>query len=166
MLAVVTHGVDIPPKVAPVGNVLVEARLAISASAARCPDSAAIGTWVSMLAGEKMAFKVSDAILNGLGTGQPLGLLKAPCLVTVTKETSQAASTVLAENVLKMFSRMPARNRAKAVWIINQDVEPLLPLMVVAVKNVAGTENVGGGPIYLTPGGLSGSQYEIGRAHV
>ena len=122
-------------------------------------DSAAIGTWVSMLAGEKMAFKVSDAILNGLGTGQPLGLLKAPCLVTVTKETSQAASTVLAENVLKMFSRMPARNRAKAVWIINQDVEPLLPLMVVAVKNVAGTENVGGGPIYLTPGGLSGSQY-------
>jgi HK97 family phage major capsid protein len=122
-------------------------------------DSAAIGTWVSMLAGEKMAFKVSDAILNGTGVGQPLGILNAPCLVTVTKEGSQAASTVLAENVLKMYSRMPTRNRANAVWIINQDIEPLLPLMVVAVKNVAGTENVGGGPLYIPPGGLSGSQY-------
>ena len=43
-MTVVTHGVDIPPKVAPVWNVLVEARLAITASAARCPDKAAIGT--------------------------------------------------------------------------------------------------------------------------
>jgi len=58
-----------------------------------------------------------------------------------------------------MFSRMPARNRANAIWVINQDVEPLLPQMSVAVKNVAGTENVGGFPVYVPPGGLTGAQY-------
>ena len=124
-------------------------------------DSAALGAWVNQVAGEKMSFKVTDAILNGLGTGQPLGILKAACLVTVSKETSQAANTVLAENVLKMYSRMPVASRARAVWLVHSDVEALLPGMVVPVKNVAGTENVGGGggPIYMPPGGLSGSQY-------
>lgn len=124
-------------------------------------DAAALGSWVNQVAGEKMSFKVTDAILNGLGSGQPLGILKAPCLVTVTKETSQAANTVLAENVLKMYSRMPVASRARAVWLVHSDVETLLPGMVIPVKNVAGTENVGGGggPIYMPPGGMSGAQY-------
>lgn len=124
-------------------------------------DAAALGAWIQLEAGEKMAFKVTDAILNGTGAGQPLGVLKSGCLVTVAKETNQAASTVLAENVLKMYSRMPARNRANAVWVINQDVEALLPQMAVAVKNVAGTENVGGFPVYIPPGGLTGAQYGV-----
>lgn len=124
-------------------------------------DAAALGAWVNQLAGEKMSFKVTDAIVNGTGSGQPLGIMAAPCLVTVAKETSQAANTVLAENVLKMYSRMPVASRARAVWLVHTDVEPKLPGMVVPVKNVAGTENVGGGggPIYMPPGGLSGSQY-------
>lgn len=122
-------------------------------------DSSALGSWVQMEAGDKMSYKVTDAILNGNGVGKPLGALSAPCLVTVAKETSQAASTVLAANVLKMYSRMPARNRANAVWVVNQDVEPLLPQMSVAIKNVAGTENVGGFPVYIPPGGLTGAQY-------
>jgi hypothetical protein len=72
---------------------------------------------------------------------------------------SQPANSIYAENVLKMFSRMPAKNRARAVWVINQDVEPLLPQMSVKIKNVAGTENVGGLPVYVPPGGLTGAQY-------
>jgi HK97 family phage major capsid protein len=122
-------------------------------------DANALGAWVQMMAGERMAFKVSDAILNGNGVGMPLGILNAPALVTVAKETSQPASTVYAENVLKMYSRMPAKNRMRAVWVINQDVEPLLPQMSIKVKNVAGSENVGGMPVYMPPGGLTGQQY-------
>ncbi len=122
-------------------------------------DAPALGSWIQGEAGVKMDFKVSDAIMNGTGVGQPLGFLASPALVTVSKEGSQTASTVVAANVLKMYSRMPAANRANAVWIINQDVEPLLPQMSVAVKNVAGTENVGGFPVYVPPGGLSGAQY-------
>lgn len=122
-------------------------------------DAAGLGAWMQMEAGEKMGFKVTDGILNGNGVGMPLGIMNAPCLVTVAKQGSQAADTLLAENVLKMFSRMPARNRANAVWIMNQDLEPLLPGLFVAIKNVAGTENVGGMPVYVPPGGLTGSQY-------
>lgn len=122
-------------------------------------DANALGAWVQMMAGERMAFKVSDAVMNGNGVGMPLGILNAACLVTVAKETSQPASTVYAENVLKMYSRMPAKNRQRAVWVINQDVEPLLPQMSVKIKNVAGSENVGGIAVYMPPGGLTGSQY-------
>ena len=122
-------------------------------------DAGALGSWIQMEAGEKMAFKVSDAILNGTGVGQPLGIMRAPCLVTQAKEGSQAADTLLAANVLKMFSRMPSRNRTNAVWIVNQDIEPLLPQLSVPVKNVAGTENVGGFPVYMPPGGLTGAQF-------
>jgi HK97 family phage major capsid protein len=125
-------------------------------------DSAALGAWIQMEAGEKMAFKVTDAILNGNGAGMPLGLLSAPCLVTVPKETSQPTSTLYAENILKMFSRMPLRMRKRAAWVMNQDVEPLLPQMNIKVKNVAGSENVGGialPPIIYTPPGANGNDY-------
>lgn len=118
-------------------------------------DSPAAGAWVEMEAGEKMAFKVSDAILNGLGAGSPLGVMNAPCLVTVSKESSQAADSLLAQNILKMKSRMPARNYSRAVWVMHSDVELLLPGLFIPIKNVAGTENVGGVPIYL-PSGANG----------
>ena len=103
-------------------------------------DSPAAGAWVEMEAGEKMAFKVSDAILNGLGAGSPLGVMNAPCLVTVSKESSQAADSLLAQNILKMKSRMPARNYSRAVWVMHSDVELLLPGLFIPIKNVAGTE--------------------------
>ncbi len=119
-------------------------------------DSAAIGAWVNMEAGAKMAFKISDAVLNGTGVGQPLGIVAAPGTVSVAKETSQVAATIVAENVLKMWSRMPAANRARAVWIAHSDCDVQLMQLNVKVKNVAGTENVGGMPVYMPPNGLVG----------
>ncbi len=114
-------------------------------------DSAALGAWVQMLAGEKMAFKVTDAILNGTGVGSPLGILAAPGTVSVAKETSQVAATIVAENVLKMWTRMPRANRSRAVWLVHSDTEVQLAQLNVKVKNVAGSENVGGIPVSFTP---------------
>lgn len=119
-------------------------------------DAPALGSWINMEAGEKMAFKVNDAIINGTGVGVPLGILNAPCTVSVAKEGSQANDTVMAENVIKMWSRMPAENRGRAVWLIHSDVEVQLMQMSVKVKNVAGTENVGGVPVWMPPTGLVG----------
>lgn len=120
-------------------------------------DAGALGAWVNMEASEKMTFKINDAIINGTGVGQPLGIINAPCTVSVAKEGSQANDTVMAENVIKMWSRMPAANRARAVWLIHSDVEVQLMQMSVKVKNVAGTENVGGVPVWMPPTGLVGS---------
>jgi HK97 family phage major capsid protein len=44
-------------------------------------DAPAMGNYVARKAAEKIAFKVTDAIINGTGAGQPLGIMNAPCKV-------------------------------------------------------------------------------------
>lgn len=103
---------------------------------------------------DEFSFKIDDSILNGDGAiNVPLGILHSPALVTVPAESGQAAGSVVSANILKMWNAMPTKNRKNAVWLINQDVEPLLIQMYIAV----GTS--GGVPVYLPPTGLSGAQY-------
>src|SRR5574338_109233 len=108
---------------------------------------------------EELTFTSEDEIFNGGGSGQMLGFMNSGALVTVTKEGSQASTTFLAANAMKMWARLWSRSQLNAVWFINQDVQPQLFQMNVPIKNVAGTENVGGMPVYVQPGGLSGSPY-------
>jgi HK97 family phage major capsid protein len=123
-------------------------------------DAPLLGRFLSAKAAEKMDFKITDEVINGTGAGgQMLGIMNAPCLVTVSKESSQAADTLLGANVSKMWARMPRRARANGVWLMNQDLEPQLIGLNIPVKNVAGTENVGGLPVYIPPGGLSSTPY-------
>lgn len=122
-------------------------------------DAPAMGSYLMRKAPEVMQFKVTDAIVNGTGVGMPLGILSSGCLVSVAKETSQVAATLVGENVLKMFSRMYAPWRSTGIWLINQDIEPQLGQLNVKIKNVAGTENVGGMPVYVPPGGLSAAPF-------
>ena len=100
----------------------------------------------------EFGFLLDDAIINGTGAGQPLGILNAGCLVSVSKETGQKAATVMAENVINMYSRLFAASRPNAVWLINQNIEPQLFTMSLAV-------GTGGIPIYMPAGGLSGQPY-------
>ena len=101
---------------------------------------------------EEFGFKLDDAIIRGTGAGQPLGVLNSPCLVTVSKETGQPADTIVYENILAMWSRMPGRNRKRAVWCVNQDVEPQLYSMGLIL-------GMGGSPVYLPPTGASEQPY-------
>jgi HK97 family phage major capsid protein len=123
-------------------------------------DATSLGQIISLAFSSEFAFKVDDEIIRGTGAGQALGLLNSSALVTQTKETSQVAATVVAENVLKMRSRLRARSRPRSVWIINQDVEPQLPQMNIKIKNVAGAENVGGFGVYMPANGLSQDGYD------
>ena len=100
----------------------------------------------------EFGFLLDDAIINGTGAGQPLGILNAGCLVSVAKETGQDADTVVTENVIKMYSRLFASSRPNGVWLINQNVEPQLFTMSLAV-------GTGGIPVYMPAGGLSGQPY-------
>lgn len=97
-------------------------------------------------------FMTEDAIFEGTGAGQPLGIKTAPCTIAVAKEVGQAAKTILYENVLKMWSRTWARSRRDAAWFINQDCEPQL----YAMSQVIGTAGV---PVYLPANGISGNPY-------
>ena len=121
-------------------------------------DTTALGALAAEVFPEEMRFKAEDAIINGDGSGKPLGILKGGQAVSVAKETGQVANTVVYENIVKMWSRCWARGRVNAVWLINQDVEPEL-------FNLGITVGTGGTPAYLPAGGLSGSPFStlLGR---
>ena len=100
----------------------------------------------------EVKFKLGDSLVNGTGSGMPQGILNAAATVSVSKETGQAAATIVYENLVKAYSRMWAPSRAKAVWLINQDIEPALFTMALNV-------GTGGMPVYLPPGGASDKPY-------
>ena len=115
-------------------------------------DATALEGIVSLVVPQELRFLTEDAIIRGNGAVQPQGILNSGALVSVTKENLQAADTVVFENILKMWSRMWAPSRRKAVWFINQDVEPQLYGMSMDV-------GTGGVPVYMPAGGLSGAMY-------
>jgi HK97 family phage major capsid protein len=122
-------------------------------------DAPAMAGYVTRKAGEKLAFKVNDAIVNGTGAGQPLGVMNAPCTVSVAKESSQTAATVHATNIAKMMARLPASSYPNAAWLINQDVVPQILALGFPITTAAGTAS-GGGALYLPPNGIAtGSPY-------
>jgi len=122
-------------------------------------DAAAMGAYVQRKAGEKMGFKVTDAIFNGTGVGQPLGILNAPGTVSQAKVTSQTATTLHADNIVAMMARMPAGSFSRSAWFINQDVLPSILKAGFVVTSAISTTGVGGGALYMAPNGLSQSPY-------
>jgi len=107
---------------------------------------------LTALFGREFAFAIQDELINGSGAGQMLGVMNAPCLVTVAKDAGQPADTITVNNLDNMWSRMYGPCRSNAVWLINQDVEPQLSQLSLAV-------GTGGLPVYLPAGGLSGSPF-------
>jgi len=112
-------------------------------------DAPALESWIMQAFAKEFDFKLADAIVNGDGAGKPLGILSSPCLVTVTAETGQGAATIVAENIIKMWA---SRFGTNYVWLINQNIEPQLYTMALAV-------GTGGVAVYMPAGGLSGAAY-------
>lgn len=123
-------------------------------------DATSLGEIISRAFAEEFAFTVDDEIIRGTGAGQALGILSSGATVSQAKETSQVAATIVAENAMKMRVRMPARQWMDAAWYVNQDALPQLWQMNIKVKNVAGSENVGGFGVYQPANGLAGQQYD------
>ena len=73
------------------------------------------------------------AFLRGSGAGQPLGVLNDPALVTVAKETGQAASTIVYSNLTKMFARLHPASVSNSVWVANSTSIPQLLALSVSV---------------------------------
>ncbi|MBL4869166.1 MAG: phage major capsid protein, partial [Pseudomonadales bacterium] len=84
--------------------------------------------------------------MYGAGAGQMLGYFTSGALVSVAKESGQSADTLVAQNILKMFSRMLSGSISNARWIGNSDVIPQLASLVI-----------GNQPVWLPPNGLAGA---------
>lgn len=115
-------------------------------------DSTALSAIAGQAFSEEVMFMTEDAIFEGSGAGQPLGILNSPALVTVAKDSGQAAATISKQNLDNMWSRLWARSRKNAVWLINQDIEPQL-------YNIFLPTGVSGTPGFMPAGGISGEPY-------
>ena len=104
---------------------------------------------------QAIAFVQDNDFLNGTGNNQPVGVLNAvnPALITITAETGQGASTIVAENIIKMWARMYSAGKSRAVWVANDDTFPQLATMALAV-------GTGGVPLWMPAGGISGLPYQ------
>lgn len=122
-------------------------------------DSTALGGYLMSRVPSAFDWKLQDALINGTGAGQFVGLLNSPALISQAKDTAhspeQAAATFTYQNVIDMYNRLYARSRANAVWMINQDVEPQLDVMEFQPSKATGTPV----PVYMPPGGASVTSY-------
>lgn len=112
-------------------------------------DAPAMAAYAQRCLREQFAFKIDMSIWQGTGVGQPLGIKNSDLPVTVAKETSQTAATIVAENAAKMLARFNG-NMQRAAWFINRDVLPTLPFM-----------KVGDTPIYIPGGSFANAPYGV-----
>lgn len=117
-------------------------------------DAPAIDSYLRRKTPEVMTAKLNTAIFNGTGVGQPLGFLKSPSLITVAKESGQAADSILYANIVNMYSRMRAGSLPNSVWLINQSILPQLLTMAFDPGATAGKV-----PVFLPASGAAGAPY-------
>lgn len=115
-------------------------------------DTAALESVVMTAFPQEFGWRLDNEVIRGIGAGEMLGVLNAPSLVTVAKETGQAAASFYYENAVNMFARLWAPSVPRSKWYINQDVYPQL----LQMSMVVGT---GGAPVFLPPGGASAAPY-------
>lgn len=115
-------------------------------------DASAMASYLPKKIGASIQWKTNEAILFGSGAGLPQGAMNSGAVITVPKDSGQAASTLSALNLANMIARLPEGSFGSAVWIINNDVLPALF-----------TLTLGGYPIYLPAGSgvgaIQGSPY-------
>lgn len=105
-------------------------------------DATALESYIRIAAPDAIMHKVNGAIISGNGVGKPSGLLNSPFTLTVSKEVGQAADTIVARNVIKMYARMFPMSLASSAWYVNAGVIEQLMQMKDDNNNF----------IYLSPG--------------
>jgi len=77
--------------------------------------------------GDEFISRMIDERLNGTGVGEFLGINNSPAMLTISKETGQAAKTIVYENIIKM--RAQSWRYGDAMWLANHDILPQLMLL-------------------------------------
>lgn len=81
-------------------------------------DSDAMAAYLPLALQTAVTRKVNDGIINGPGTGRPLGILKSDALITGTLSTvSQTAATINTGNIHEMLDRH--LDPTRAMWVMN-----------------------------------------------
>jgi HK97 family phage major capsid protein len=99
-------------------------------------DSNALASYLPKKIGASIQWKTNEAILFGTGGGLPQGAMNSGAVITIAKDSGQAASTLTATNLANMIARLPEGSFPNAVWIINNDVLPALFTLTLGTYSI------------------------------
>lgn len=95
---------------------------------------------------EEFAFELDDSILYGKGVAKPQGILESAVLLTVAKESGQAAKTIVYENISKMELAFHESIGSQGVYFVNKNTKPQLEKLYIPVGTA------GNGELIYKPG--------------
>src|ERR1019366_1011978 len=116
-------------------------------------DATALQAFVERAFASEFGWVIDNCIFRGPGAGQPLGFLNSPALISIPKETGQAAATICTENITKMYARSTAPD--KSIWVANIACFPQLATLQVAIGTA-------GALVGLLQNGIAGSPSGLG----
>ncbi len=105
-------------------------------------DAPALSTWLMAALPRGISFFEDLDYLTGEGGNEPQGVQNAEAALVITKETGQADSTIVLENILNIYARMLPQSLGDAVWLANPTCFPMLMTLSIAV-------GTGGAPVML-----------------
>jgi len=93
-----------------------------------------ISEMIGYLMKSAIGFEFDKVCIGGTGGGQPLGFRNSPAVITIAKESDQDADTIIYENLVNMFSRLPVNSYLKknTIWI--SSVSNIPQLMQIGIK--------------------------------
>lgn len=119
------------PKISPNTMRLKKLMALVPMSDELMQDSSALPAYLARKTAESIRYKTNEAIINGTGAGQPLGIATSAALVVQAKETAQTAVTINATNIAKMFGRLQ-RVGGNLRWLIHPDAFNQLVVMTIS----------------------------------
>lgn len=108
-------------------------------------DAPALEAWIMNNLPGELTFRVEDALINGLGAGQPLGILNSQATLSIARDAGDSGATISAADILNMWARfwqpglqnhiaeiatenltVGAAGPTAAAWFIDQSIIPKL----------------------------------------
>lgn len=119
-------------------------------------DAPSLSSWLMAALPRGIAFFEDIDFITGDGGNQPLGVQNSPAVITVTEETNQIASTVVVENILKIYARVLPQSLSNSVWLCNPTTFPQLGTLSIPV-------GTGGSAVFLMDIHASPTMTMLGR---
>lgn len=107
--------------------------LLIKCSSEFMADATNADRFVRTTMAAEAAWQLDNALINGTGASMGLGLLEAPCLKVVDKETGQTAGTLIWENICRMYEALNPTGEDDALWLISPSLKSEAMNLTVAI---------------------------------
>jgi len=111
-----------------------------------------MGSLLSEMFGEVIAFEEDYAFLSGNGVGKPLGITVSPAFITTSRTSG---SLILTDDIINILARFKG-NLSRAKWLINQSTLPSICKLMDENDNYIWHPGTAGSIASAIPGTLYG----------